>query len=333
MKPTNVKSLVRSERLQLNIRRKEGKVISNYGVSLICRNEEDNIEECIRSIYTQTVKPVKVVVVDDGSTDRTSEILKKLSYEYDNLFYRTVNIPRLGLKGLNISMAIRLSLEEILSLSEVPYILRMDSDVKLDSPGLVKHLITEMERDSSLGITGAVSNNFRFMPRHVTDAVRLYRRGCLSEVIASFPNKRYPVVHGHDSVMIFRARWLGWTIRPTRVYFNDKRPYRRRLKQWFALGLFRHVNGYPFSYVAISTVQYINTTPYILGSLTAFLTYVIGFITNVNTYEEDYKAFMHKDLTETVVYRIRNVKKRFNVCPLSLLRYPQIRPRNTHNNA
>ena len=40
-------------------------------------NGEDFIEECLESIYKQTYKPLEVIIIDDGSTDRTSEILEK----------------------------------------------------------------------------------------------------------------------------------------------------------------------------------------------------------------------------------------------------------------
>ena len=39
------------------------------------RNEEAFIEKTIESVIHQTVLPVKWVIVDDGSTDRTAEIV------------------------------------------------------------------------------------------------------------------------------------------------------------------------------------------------------------------------------------------------------------------
>ncbi len=49
---------------------------------LLCAyNEEQTIEETLRSILSQTVKPDEVIVVNDGSTDRTAEILRRFENE------------------------------------------------------------------------------------------------------------------------------------------------------------------------------------------------------------------------------------------------------------
>ena len=42
-----------------------------------CYNEELTIEKCIDSCINQTRQADQIVVVDDSSTDRTSEVLKK----------------------------------------------------------------------------------------------------------------------------------------------------------------------------------------------------------------------------------------------------------------
>ncbi|MCK4830926.1 glycosyltransferase family 2 protein, partial [bacterium] len=41
------------------------------------RNEEDYIEKTIQSVISQTILPAKWVIVSDGSTDLTDEIVEK----------------------------------------------------------------------------------------------------------------------------------------------------------------------------------------------------------------------------------------------------------------
>src|SRR5689334_14700000 len=41
-------------------------------------NAETTIESALASIQTQTIQDIRIIVVNDGSTDRTGEILEKL---------------------------------------------------------------------------------------------------------------------------------------------------------------------------------------------------------------------------------------------------------------
>jgi len=48
-------------------------------------NSAATIEICVRSVQAQTCGPLEHIVVDDGSTDQTNEILSELSREISNL--------------------------------------------------------------------------------------------------------------------------------------------------------------------------------------------------------------------------------------------------------
>src|SRR4051812_32497182 len=50
--------------------------LQTYVLVTPARNEQDFIELTIRSMVAQTVKPLKWVIVSDGSTDRTDEIVE-----------------------------------------------------------------------------------------------------------------------------------------------------------------------------------------------------------------------------------------------------------------
>ena len=49
-----------------------------YSAVIIARNEERFIKKTIESLLHQSIKPYKIVVVDDGSTDATSDILSTM---------------------------------------------------------------------------------------------------------------------------------------------------------------------------------------------------------------------------------------------------------------
>ena len=68
--------------------------MGTYHSIITCRNSETSIEDCILSIYNQTVKPSYILVIDDGSTDNTSYILKKMKDRISDLFI--ITNPDLG---------------------------------------------------------------------------------------------------------------------------------------------------------------------------------------------------------------------------------------------
>lgn len=59
----------------------------SIGVVIPVYNCKRYIEETIKSIETQPLKVKEIVLIDDGSTDGSSEICKELSKKYDNITY------------------------------------------------------------------------------------------------------------------------------------------------------------------------------------------------------------------------------------------------------
>ena len=54
-------------------------------ICIPARNEESGIERCVRSACEQDYENIEVLVLDDQSTDSTSQILKKLTRNYPKL--------------------------------------------------------------------------------------------------------------------------------------------------------------------------------------------------------------------------------------------------------
>ena len=57
-------------------------------------NEEDYVEPCVRSIQGQTCKDYEIIVVDNGSTDRTAEIARQLGCKVVNEQKRGISHAR-----------------------------------------------------------------------------------------------------------------------------------------------------------------------------------------------------------------------------------------------
>ena len=65
-------------------------------------NYGEYIEKSIESVLNQTIKNFELIIIDDGSTDRSLEILKKYENNKDIKFIKQKN------KGLNVTNNIAL---------------------------------------------------------------------------------------------------------------------------------------------------------------------------------------------------------------------------------
>ncbi len=140
----------REHNLELEIDQIEWPMIS---ILIPCYNEEDNIEETIFFMNNIAYKNKEIIVVNDGSKDRTGEILHRLAEQYDNL--KVIDCKE------NRGKANALKLATFASKSE--YLICVDSDAVLDDYAahyLVYHFLHKGER------LGAVTGNPRIRNRN-----------------------------------------------------------------------------------------------------------------------------------------------------------------------
>lgn len=50
-------------------------------------NVKDYIGETLNSVLKQSYRNIEIIVIDDGSTDESSEVVKKLQYKHKNIYY------------------------------------------------------------------------------------------------------------------------------------------------------------------------------------------------------------------------------------------------------
>lgn len=103
-------------------------------------NHELYITKCIESIINQTYKNIELIVIDDGSTDKSVDILKKLKSMHT--FKLIEHKKNLGLSSTK---------NEGLSIAKGKYIAGCASDDYWELRKIEKQ-VSQMEKDSSIGI-------------------------------------------------------------------------------------------------------------------------------------------------------------------------------------
>lgn len=118
------------------------------------KNEEENIENCVRSALDQTYRKKEIIVINDGSTDRTGSILKELSKEYKNFDFTIIELTN--------SIGKKKAIEEASKIAKGSIYAFMDSDCNMDLDATEK-AVKIMYADPQIG---AVATHGRVRNSH-----------------------------------------------------------------------------------------------------------------------------------------------------------------------
>lgn len=157
------------------------------------RNEAAHIELLGRSVQRQSRPPDLWLVIDDGSTDATRDLLHGLSEEIP--FMRVISTPP-GHTADNgdrhavaaAPRAFNCALRSV-KWTEFTHVGKLDGDIELPDDYFAR-MLEEFDRDPHLGIGGGVLVEYngsrwrtaRTAPGHVRGALKLYRRECFEAI-------------------------------------------------------------------------------------------------------------------------------------------------------
>jgi len=182
------------------------------------RNESAFIELAIKSMIAQTYKPLKWVIVSDGSTDGTDDIVKK--YINDNPWIELVRMPERRERHFAGKVhAFNAGYERVKEMN-FDIIGNLDADISFDSE-YFDFLTQKFVDNPQLGVAGTPFReedrqyDYRFTNiEHVSGACQIFRRACFESIGGYTPLK----VGGIDLVAVTTARMKGWKTRT----FTDK---------------------------------------------------------------------------------------------------------------
>ena len=156
-------------------------------------NEMAHIEQVVRAVAAQRRPPQRWVIVDDGSTDGTLDVLRRLEGEVSFLEVLSkdgedVELPDRLAAALE-AQAFNRGLRHAGGPSGFDYIGKLDGDI-VPPPEWYELLLDRMDADPSLGIVGATLEEPRddgrarlVIPQHhVHGAVKIYRRRCFERI-------------------------------------------------------------------------------------------------------------------------------------------------------
>jgi GT2 family glycosyltransferase len=200
------------------MRTKDGRSSSTYVLVTPARNEAQFIELTIKSVIAQTVRPARWIIVSDGSTDGTDDIVSR--YAARHTWIELVRVP--ARRERHFAGKVYAFNEGLARLNGVPYdvIGSLDADISFDED-YFDFLLGKLAADRSLGLVGTPFQegrtvyDYRFVSiEHVSGACQLFRRECFENIGGYVPVKR----GGIDHIAVLTARMKGWKTRT----FTDK---------------------------------------------------------------------------------------------------------------
>jgi glycosyltransferase involved in cell wall biosynthesis len=188
-----------------------------YALVTPARNEAQFIELTLKSVVAQRVRPARWVIVSDGSTDDTDEIVSRYAAEH-----RWIDLVRMPeRRERHFAGKVHAFNAGYARLDGIAYdvIGSMDADISFDED-YFGFLLSKLEADPCLGLVGTPFKDtsvydYRFVSiEHVSGACQLFRRQCFEEIGGYVPVR----TGGVDHIAVLTARMKGWKTRT----FTDK---------------------------------------------------------------------------------------------------------------
>ena len=248
----------------------------NYYIIIPTYNEEKFIALTLQSIVEQTVLPSKVVVVNDGSTDKTVEIVNSFVEKYSFITAVNKSSDAIHLPGSKVIQAFQKGLETLDDNYDI--MVKIDADLIFPS-NYFETIIKHFQSDERIGMVGGfcyIEKNGEWILENLTDkdhirgALKAYRKEAFKEIGGLKP------AMGWDTVDELLCKFYNWKVvtdeslhvkhlKPTGASYNKAARYKQG-EAFYSL-------GYGFFITAIASLKLAMRK----GKPLLFMDYIKGF--------------------------------------------------------
>ncbi|MDY6865678.1 MAG: glycosyltransferase [Halobacteriota archaeon] len=272
----------------------KGDRLGQYIVVTPCKDEEETLPNLIQSMAVQTHKPILWVIVDDGSTDNTKEIIFDVEKRYNwikSLFLNNEEGYNVGghlahvcNKGFEYAKAHCIDND-----LEYDYIALIDADNIPERDYFMK-LIERFRGDTNLGLISGNSSYvdvtksrenigdnedlFTHYKQYIykvqegredlpMGSARIWKRECFEDTGGG-----YAIAQAPDSISIIKAKLKGWDTKRYMDIEVVEREGQLKPGRWngnFLVGETNYYRGLPIYIALLKSINYSFRRPYYIG--------------------------------------------------------------------
>jgi len=275
--------------------------LPTYVIVTPARNEAQYIELTIKSVIAQTVRPLKWVIVSDGSTDGMDEIVSRYANEHP--WIDLVRMPERSERHFAGKVHAFNAGYARMSGLQYDVVVNLDADVSFDED-YFSFLLQRLAEAPNLGLVGGrlvdVTSNKHYKVadlEYVSGPCQVFRRECFEAIGGYKPLKS----GGVDVVAVLSARATGWRTRT----FTDKPYYHHRPMNGAQMKGFRErlhrgrmdylLGSHPI-WEIVRGVYQMGNRPYIIGGMLILAAYFWNSLSGAEqTIPRELMAFRRKD--------------------------------------
>lgn len=198
----------------------------SYVLITPAHNEEKQIERLIRSVISQTVLPIRWIIVNDASTDATMKIVQP--YLVSHPWMELISMPVVRKRSFSAKVDCFNAGYSAVRNLDYEIVGNLDADVSFEGDYL-EFLLEKFRTNPNLGVAGtpfiedggydSMTDSFEG-ERHVPGGCQLFRRQCFESIGGYHPNAE----GGIDWIAVTTARMKGWWTQS----FRDKKFHHHR---------------------------------------------------------------------------------------------------------
>jgi glycosyltransferase involved in cell wall biosynthesis len=291
----------------------------NFILLTAAKNEERYITIAIESVLRQNIRPLLWLIIDDGSTDQTAEIVQ--SYMDKHTFIRLYSTNNDGKRSFGSKDKAINEAYELTRQLEFDFVGIQDADIAPKENNYYERVLSKFEINKALGIAGGyiyepykgawgcrISNS----PDSVAGGIQLFRRICF-EGIGGYTPLHYG---GEDWLAQLDAKIAGWEVMALpELPVYHYRPTSSSGGRW--RGLFRQgmmdasFGSHPF-FELLKCTRRIAESPVLFGSFISFSGYVWWIISGREPLLSREKvAFLRKEQLTKIWKWWKDLKSKF----------------------